>query len=130
VAAGRRQSERLVPVLAAYDLRRLVSSSSDRCVETLAPYADQAGLELERLPELSEEDATKAVVRRTVSGLVGDLLATPRRDGGLVVCTHRPVLPWVFDAIGTEDPGLEKGELCVLHLRGSKVVAAERHQAG
>ena len=130
LAAGQRQSERLVPVLAAYDLRRLVTSTSDRCVDTLAPYADEAGLELERMPELSEEDATRSRIRRLMGGLVEDLVATPRREGGLVVCTHRPVLPWVFDAIGTEDPGLEKGELCVLHLRGSKVVAAERHQAG
>ena len=130
LAAGQRQSERLAPVLAAYDLRRLVTSTSARCVETLAPYADGTGLDLERLRELSEEDATRAGVRRLVTDLVGELLATPRRDGGLVVCTHRPVLPWIFDAIGTEDPGLEKGELCVLHLRGSRVVAAERHQAG
>ena len=41
--AGQRQAERLVPVLAAYDATRVVSSSSTRCVETVAPYAETTG---------------------------------------------------------------------------------------
>jgi len=130
VAAGRRQADRLVPVLAAYDVRRLVTSSSDRCVQTLEPFARAAGHELDQRDELSEEDATKAGVKRLMASLLEELLEARRRSGGLVVCTHRPVLPWVFEAIGAEDPGLAKGELCLLHLRGSRIVAAERHQAG
>ena len=59
-----------------------------------------------------------------------DLEEGPKRSGGLVLCTHRPVLPWVFDAVGLEDPRLEKGEMLVIHLRRGRVVATERHQAG
>ena len=48
-------------------------------------------------------------VRRLVDRLVDDLDERPASAGGLVLCTHRPVLPWVFDAVGLEDPGLATG---------------------
>jgi 8-oxo-dGTP pyrophosphatase MutT (NUDIX family)/phosphohistidine phosphatase SixA len=117
---GRAHAERLVPVLAAYGLTRVVSSSSIRCVETVAAYAGTTGWELETDDRLSEEDASPKRVRRVVAGLL---------DGGrdTVVCTHRPVLPEVFDAIGLEDPRLELGEMVVVHLRKGRVVASERH---
>ncbi len=130
VAGGRRQAERLAPVLAAYGVTRLVSSGSTRCTQTLEPYADATGGKLEVDDVLSEEDATPKAVRRKVADLVAELEEAPRTGGGLVVCTHRPVLPWVFDALGLEDAGLEKGEMLVVHLRHGRVVATERHQAG
>jgi 8-oxo-(d)GTP phosphatase len=128
LATGKRQAERLVPILAAYDVRRLVSSSSARCVQTLAPYAAATGRKLRTDHRLSEEDASKKVVRAVVTGLVDDLQDKPASAGGLVMCTHRPVLPWVFDTAGIEDPGLAPGELVVLHLRKHRIVATERHR--
>jgi 8-oxo-dGTP pyrophosphatase MutT (NUDIX family)/phosphohistidine phosphatase SixA len=130
VVGGQRQSDRLVPVLAAYGVTRLVSSGSARCTQTLEPYAASIGGELELDDVLSEEDMTDKGVRRLVRSLVADLEATPKRSGGTVVCTHRPVLPVVFEALGVDDPGLEKGEMLVLHLRRGRVVATERHQGG
>ena len=56
-----------------------------------------------------------------VSPLIDELDERPASAGGLVVCTHRPVLPLVFDALGLEDPGLATGELVVLHLRKGRV---------
>jgi 8-oxo-dGTP pyrophosphatase MutT (NUDIX family)/phosphohistidine phosphatase SixA len=130
LATGKHQADRLVPLLAAYDVRRLVSSSSTRCVQTLQPYAANAGWKLRTNHVLSEEDSTKKGVRELVTGLVDELHETPASAGGLVVCTHRPVLPWVFDAAGIEDPGLAPGELVVVHLRKHRVVATERHRVG
>jgi len=128
LATGRRQAERLVPVLAAYDVRRLVSSTSTRCVQTLAPYAAASGRRLRTERLLSEEDASREAVHEVVAGLAEWLHERPAASGGLVLCTHRPVLPWVFDAVGLEDPGLAAGELMVLHLRKGRVRAAERHR--
>ena len=65
-----------------------------------------------------------------LDGLVEGLAERPASAGALVVCTHRPVLPVVFDAVGIEDPELATGELLVLHLRKGRVVAAERHHVG
>ncbi|MGZ6744874.1 MAG: NUDIX hydrolase [Nocardioides sp.] len=120
VAAGRRQAEHLVPLLAAYDVTRLVSSSSMRCVETVTPYADLTGWKLELEDGLSEEGATPESVVRVVDDLVTG-------DEGAVLCGHRPVLPAVFDALGVPDPALEPGEMLVVHLRKGGVVATERH---
>jgi 8-oxo-(d)GTP phosphatase len=122
VQAGRHQAQRVVPILAAYDVTRILSSSSTRCVETVGPYADTTGWKLELEDGLSEEDATAVWVRR----LVDELLAA---DQGAVICTHRPVLPTVFDALGLKDPKLEAGAMVVAHLRGTRVVAAERFEA-
>jgi 8-oxo-dGTP diphosphatase len=117
---GAAQSERLVPLLAAYDLRRLVSSSSVRCVTTVIPYADAFGLKVESEDRLSEEDATSDVVHE----LVHELLDEGRRT---LLCTHRPVLPAVFEAAGVDDPALELAEMVVVHHRRGTVVAVERH---
>jgi 8-oxo-(d)GTP phosphatase len=126
LATGKHQAEHLVPVLAAYDVRRLVSSTSARCIQTLEPYA-ATGHKLRTTHLLSEEDATRRVIRKLVTGLVDELGTLPASAGGLVLCTHRPVLPWVFDAAGVEDPGLTPGEMMVLHLRQGRVQAWERH---
>jgi 8-oxo-dGTP pyrophosphatase MutT (NUDIX family)/phosphohistidine phosphatase SixA len=129
-AAGRRQAERLVPVLAAYDVRRLVTSPSTRCVQSLEPYAHATGGKLQHADVLTEEEHSRKGVRRLTRELVRELEDAPARAGGLVLCTHRPVLPWVFDALAMDDPELEKGEMSVLHVRAGKVRASERHQAG
>lgn len=121
--AGRLQAQRVVPVLAAYDVTRIVSSSSTRCVETVGPYSDTTGWKLELEDGLTEEAASV----HEVVGIV-DALATG--DEGAVLCSHRPVLPTVFDAIGVRDPRLEPGEMLVAHLRKGKVVATERHRVG
>lgn len=118
--AGQTQAQKLVPVLAAYDVTRIVSSASMRCVQTLTPYADVTGWELESHQRLTEEDATVKGVRRVVEDLVGD-------DRGSVLCTHRPVLPHVFDALGLVDPKLDVGEMLVAHLREGRVTTTERH---
>jgi 8-oxo-dGTP diphosphatase len=67
------------------------------------------------------------VTRRLVSALLNDLADRPASAGGVVLCTHRPVLPWVFDTVGFDDPGLAPGEMIVLHLRKGRVAAWERH---
>ena len=69
---------------------------------------------------LSEEDAT----RRRCGEVVDELLG--RREGA-VLCTHRPVLPTVFDALGVATRELEPGGMLVVHLRKGSGAATERH---
>lgn len=118
---GAAQADRLVPLLAAYDVTRLVSSSSARCVASVVPYADASGRKIVTEDELSEEDATLDAVTDLVQKIVDEGKRT-------VLCTHRPVLPAVFDVLGVEDPRLEPGEMVVVHLRRGEVVDLERHQ--
>jgi 8-oxo-dGTP diphosphatase len=133
LATGRARSERLVPLLAAYGVTRVVTSTSTRCVETVAPYLAATGapsrpVEEERVDVLSEEDARRKRVRTLVRGLVADAADQPASAGSVAVCSHRPVLPWVFEALGLEDPALAPGEMLVAHLRRGQVRGVERHR--
>ena len=63
---GRRQAQLLVPMLAAYGVARLVSSTSTRCLNTLLPYAHRQELPIESYAQLSEEvgaDDAKGVAK-------------------------------------------------------------------
>jgi 8-oxo-dGTP diphosphatase len=117
---GELQAEELVPLLGAYGVQRVVSSSSRRCWSTLAPYADVADVELEETHDLAEEDATETAVTELTLGILASKEPT-------VVCTHRPVLPLVFAALGVRDPGLGPGDMLVVHHRRGQVVALEHH---
>ena len=121
VTLGHDQAQRLVSMLATYDVTRIISSSSTRCVQTLQPYADVTGWKLEDLEALSEEGATVDGVVEVVDDLL---------DGteGAVLCTHRPVLPTVLDALGLPQASLEPAGLLVVHHRKGKVVATEVHE--
>ena len=118
---GDAQAQRLVPLLAGFDVTAVHTSSSTRCVDTVAPYAHTTGWPLVTHDGLSEEDATV----ESVVDLVDDLLE--EREGA-VICTHRPVLPTVLDALGVPgDVRLEPGEMLVVHHRKGRIVATERH---
>jgi 8-oxo-dGTP diphosphatase len=118
---GTVEAQRLVPLLAAYDVDRLVTSSSTRCVTTLVPYAEATGATVESDDRLSEEDATAG----GIADVAADLVERGRRT---VVCTHRPVLPELFAALGLADRKLEPSEMVVVHHRKGKVVAFETHR--
>ena len=120
VRTGTLQAQRTVPVLAAYDVSMVATSSSTRCVQSVAPYVDVTGVKPRALDGLSEEDATDESVREIVHELLD-------HKGGVVLCTHRPVLPAVFDALGVTEAKLEPGSMFVVHQRSGKVVATERH---
>jgi 8-oxo-dGTP diphosphatase len=121
-ADGELQSDELVPVLAAYGVRRILSSSSRRCWTTLAPYAHTADVDLGVTDALAEEDADADTVADLVHGLMGSRTPT-------AVCTHRPVLPQVLDALGVPQRSLEPGALLVVHHRRGEIVAVEEHEA-
>lgn len=117
---GGAQARAAAPILEAFGVSRIVSSSSTRCLETVAPYAERSGCAIELTDNLSEEDATAKVVLR----LVDELLHS---DQDAVLCTHRPVLPAVYDAIGIPREQHATGELIVVHHRRGRVRALERH---
>jgi 8-oxo-dGTP diphosphatase len=125
LVAGRKQAERVATVLDAYGTSRVVSSSSTRCLETVVPYADRAGLPLEATAVLTEEDFTPG----GVDALVAKIVRGAKKKGPTVMCSHRPVLPGIFAALGVADQKLAKGEMAVVHLRRGSVLAIERHLA-
>ena len=93
-ARGRRQAAELVGLLRVFDVRRVVSSTYARCVETVEPLAAALGLAVDRDDRLAEGTGRAAL----------ELL----REDGVVCCTHGDV---VGDVLGH---GLDKGAAAVL----------------
>ncbi len=118
--AGTQQARRLIPLLAAYDVTRIVTSPSERCLQTVVPYAEQRGLKIRNRPVLSEESAYPEGVADLVSTLI-------QRGENSVLCSHRPVLPSVFEALSMEPIKLDPGGFVVVHHRQGEVIATEQH---
>ncbi|MCX6396663.1 MAG: NUDIX hydrolase [Propionibacteriales bacterium] len=117
---GREQARSLIPVLSAYGITRVVTSDSQRCLRTVSPYARDHVLSLEADPGLNEVDATPVTIRNAIKSLLGS------RENA-VLCSHRPVLPQVFDVLGIAEEPLGPGEMVVCHHRKGAVVATERY---
>ena len=132
---GKKQAKALPPLLDAFDPGSVVSSPWERCLSTVEPLAKNEGLTVRTKGELTEAghaehpSRTEAVIDRVLSE------ARPT-----VVCTHRPVLPTVIEAVRRvsrpgaalelprEDPYLAAGEALLLHVTPEGVVVAiERH---
>lgn len=119
---GLRQAEALGPVLRAYGVEQLVSSSSTRCLQTLRPYAAASGLPVAAYDVLSEEDATS----EGVAAVVAEADAGERP---VALCSHRPVLPDVLTALDLPPTALVPGGMVVAHRRGGVTRATEVHGA-
>jgi 8-oxo-dGTP diphosphatase len=118
-ADGARQAKRLVPMLAAYGITRLISSDATRCVDTVLPYANsrtKMTLTLDRA--LSEDGAHAGRIRRAVR-------AALQANKRVAICSHRPVLPLIFEALGIEPISLEPGAFVVVHRRKSTLLGTE-----
>ncbi|MGB7962503.1 MAG: histidine phosphatase family protein [Propionicimonas sp.] len=126
-ARGRRQAANLIPLLAAYGITRLASSTSTRCVKTLLPYAKAERLEIEGWATLSEEQAEKNL--KAVDNLMRRLIAQSLDMGTpLAICGHRPVLPTMLTALGIPTQPLQPGACMVAHLSPTgQTLAVEHH---
>lgn len=118
------QSWALVPVLSAFGVTSVVTSRWARCTLTMRPYEEAARVkakELDSLTEASHERDPESVVNA-----VRELL---EHEEPAVLCSHRPVLPTLFAAMGKasadkkiaaafphKDPYLGTGEVLIAHV--------------
>jgi len=116
-AVGREQAAALVPVLGAYGVRRVVSSPAVRCTMTVEPYAHDIGTFLE-IDDRLAEDTRPGLVARSIAAMLD-------RKAPVVLCTHRPTLPWLFEALGEPVRDLAVAEAVVVHHRRGETVAVE-----
>ena len=131
-ARGIAQAKGLVPMLGAFGITTLISSTATRCRDTVLPYARALEIDVTDEPRLSEEehDEEPRATRRYAQRLLADPAA-------VAVCSHRPVLPDLLGELlrhwkGRRPSPLGPGAFLVLHrdLSGSEpvVVAVERHR--
>jgi broad specificity phosphatase PhoE/ADP-ribose pyrophosphatase YjhB (NUDIX family) len=141
---GRERAKALIPILAAYDVTRVVTSPSVRCLDTVLPYAVATGKRARIKSGLSEEGFAEQPDRAPYH-----LTRLLERGHAAVVCSHGPVLPVllerlaaIVDADESEavatlsqaiSSGMGKGEALVVHLVGTgdqaRVIDVERYAA-
>ena len=125
-AVGRRQAETIVPVLAAFGVRSVLTSPWERCRSTMTPYALRTGVRVDTADALTE--AAHAEDPGKVAAVVEDLLSSPR---DVALATHRPVLPtvletlsestrrWTHGVLPAAEPYLRTGEILIVHVVGA-----------
>ena len=132
---GKQQATALIPLIAAFGPKRLITSPWVRCHDTIAPYAEARKQKLIERHQLTELGNKKRPVR--TQDVVHDLLGTSKSG---LICSHRPALPSIlapFAAMAPKDlrKEIEEGstiapsEFLVLRITLSakpKVVGVER----
>ncbi len=135
---GQVRARQLVGLFAAFGITRVASSTALRCVQTVHPYAEAAGIPVRGYGALREKayadkpDATVATFDELV-----------RKKRSRVVCVHRPTLPAIMgvlrDFVADDTKGslphkmpfLPAGGVLVLHVINGEtkpeIVAVETH---
>ena len=135
---GVEQAKALVPLLAAYGAKNVVTSPWNRCKSTVMPYIKARKVRLIERGQLTEFGNANGPKRteKTVERLLAE-------DKAVVLCSHRPALPTILDTIakhGTpgqeilvnEARALEPGSMLVVHMHADKdghrrIVDVETH---
>ncbi|GAA3235399.1 NUDIX hydrolase [Actinocorallia longicatena] len=127
---GRWEAAELAALLQAYAPLKLISSTTQRCIETMLPFAatgsPTGSITTDPHFTVGSPWLAEAVPHfRT-------LLREPH--DGLLVCTHGELVPdlihtlcAVFDAKTPEDPALRKGAFWVFHVTSDALVSLEHH---
>lgn len=136
---GKLQAKSVVPVLAAFGAKRIVTSPWVRCLTTVQPYAESRKLPVIERIALSEHGNANGPAR--TAKVVHQLVETGKPS---VLCSHRPSLPTILTALAQygnasqeiklhEGRALKPGHLMVVHLtlpkKGQKrrIVSVEQY---
>jgi len=120
------QAATLATTLKAYAPKLVVTSRWKRCMDTVLPYLNKHKSKLLERSQLSELGA-KNGPKRTIH-LVHKLVETGK---SVVICSHRPALPTIVQAMGTYGDKaqrkelealltMEPGQMYVLHISKTK----------
>ncbi|ADB30070.1 NUDIX hydrolase [Kribbella flavida DSM 17836] len=121
---GRATAERLVDVLGALGVNRVLSSDAERCATTVAPYAAALGRRIHLHPEISERGFEADPT--ALNGLCRQVWKPGRVT---VVCSHRPVLPALARELGLPVGKYSPGSFVVAHRLADGGLVHERFSA-
>jgi 8-oxo-(d)GTP phosphatase len=117
---GKEQAHRLVALLRAYGIRRVVTSDAVRCVDTVLPFANDASAKVRLDPSIAEDTFDQATM---LQHLRSELDGAKR----VAICTHRPMLPSMIAALGLPPVALDPAGLLVAHRRAGHVTSVEHY---
>jgi 8-oxo-dGTP diphosphatase len=135
---GKEQARVLSELLCTFAPARVVSSAARRCLDTVTPYAERAGVPVIQEPGFTVDsgaqghggadwDATLDARLRIAEAV--------RSRRPVIICAHRQNLSWMLaeacaiaGAPVPDGPPLARGAFWVLQLGGGRLVSAEQHQ--
>lgn len=121
-ATGVAQAARLVDFLGHFRPGRVLSASPVRCVQTVTPFAQAAGLNVRIDPVFSDEDYMAAPGAAEAA-----LLALARPGEVSVVSSQGSAIPGLVESLApwAGDPATKKGAAWVLSAVDGTIVAAD-----
>ena len=137
-ATGQRQAKAVARLLVAWSPDRVVTSPWLRCVQTMGPYVNARKPKFKTVDALTEHSAKRKPGKARAA--VDSLFEKARP---VALCTHRPVLPLVFEVLSAhmadamsaqlpdEDPYLVPGEAVICHVsrrHPRRIVSLERYR--
>jgi 8-oxo-dGTP pyrophosphatase MutT (NUDIX family)/phosphohistidine phosphatase SixA len=130
---GHRQAAAMVAILAAYGIRRVVSSDVLRCLDTVEPYAAEYGGSVETEPLMSEtgylSQPDAALERFLDVACAGMPTAVCSQGKAIPDLLNRACSALGYEAIG--DTSVRKGGWAVMHMAANgspRLVAFERFE--
>ena len=134
---GHVQARLLAQILSCFGTARVISSTAERCLATIEPYAKLTGGVVEPTPAFAPPPGSPetgepppeetAAARELMTGLV-------TTGEPVVACAHRETLPAMLRAacevLGAPVPAgppLRKGAFWALHVAGGRLISAEQH---
>ena len=136
---GHHQARALSELLSTFAPARVISSAARRCLDTVTPYAERAGVPVTQEPTFTvdstahDHDEAGWTATRDARLRISEA-ARSRRP--VIICAHRQNLSWMLaeacETVGApvpDGPPLERGAFWVLQLGGGQLVSAEQHQA-
>ncbi|QYH19829.1 NUDIX hydrolase [Corynebacterium aquatimens] len=124
---GRRQSEMLVPMLAPFAPTRIFSAEPDRCQATVAPLADELGIEVTVDPRFGDAAWLEHMVEAQRA-----FMDVVELGGTSVICAQGDVIPAMVAWLSSQgtlpldgEINAKKGSTWVLSFAGGQLTGAD-----
>jgi 8-oxo-dGTP diphosphatase len=90
---GKLKAKKIIPLLSAFGINKIITSTSLRCLQTIWPYEKVSRTNSKKQKYLSEEgfDHTSKRAKK--------LLENALKSNGTVLCSHMPILSFFFTII-------------------------------
>jgi len=136
---GREQAWALAGLLSVFAPARVISSAARRCLDTVIPYAERAGVPVESEPAFTVDSSAPAhgeAAWTETQDARRRIAEAARSRRPVIICAHRQNLAWLLAeacaAVGApvpDGPPLRRGAFWVLQMAGQRLASAELHQA-
>ena len=135
---GQEQARALSELLSTFAPARVISSAAQRCLETVTPYAEKAGVPVTPEPAFTVDGGAHHHGEADWTATHDARLRIAEAAGSrrpVIICAHRENLSWMLakacETAGApvpDGPPLQRGAFWVLQIGGGLLVSAEQHQ--